>query len=202
MKPRLDFFFFYGSIYTYLAVMRIEKLASSAGLEVRWRPFNLREILIEQNNTAFVRNPVRMNYCWRDVERRAARHGIGFVPRPPYPVDPDLLALKVGIVAASENWCPQYTEATYRAWFVDHKPPGIGKNVENVLNALDKPTTETLAKAASSETGELLEKETKAARALGIFGSPSVAVGEELFWGDDRLEEAIEYALNREPGAH
>ena len=71
MAGHLDFYFFYGSIHSYLSVMRIGALASAAGVEVRWQPFNLREILIEQNNTAFTKNDVKMNYFWHDVERRA-----------------------------------------------------------------------------------------------------------------------------------
>src|SRR5215472_5900288 len=98
MAKTLDFFFFYGSIHTYLSVMRIEPLARAAGVAVVWRPFNLREILVEQNNTAFARNPVRLAYNWRDIERRAQRLGIPFQGRPSYPVDPELLALRVGVV--------------------------------------------------------------------------------------------------------
>src|SRR5271169_3390519 len=120
MTRTLDFFFFYGSIHSYLSVMRIEGLAKSAGIAVRWRPFNLREILIEQNNTAFVRNQVRLDYNWRDIERRAKRIGVPFAGRPPYPVDPQLLALRVGVLAAAENWCAAYTQATFRAWFLEH----------------------------------------------------------------------------------
>jgi 2-hydroxychromene-2-carboxylate isomerase len=73
------------------------------GVEVRWRPFNLREILIEQNNTGFTKNAVKMNYFWRDVERRARRHNIPFAGRAPYPADPDLLALRVGLISAQEG---------------------------------------------------------------------------------------------------
>lgn len=72
--------------------MRIEKLAAGAGVTVRWRPFNLREILIEQNNTGFVKNPVKMNYFWRDIERRAKKLSVEFHSPAPYPADPDLLA--------------------------------------------------------------------------------------------------------------
>src|SRR5262245_39162451 len=85
--------------------MRIEATAVRAGVTVRWRPFNLREILIEQNNTGFTRNEVKMNYVWHDVERRAKRHGIPFAGRAPYPADPDLLALRVGLIAGQEGWC-------------------------------------------------------------------------------------------------
>jgi 2-hydroxychromene-2-carboxylate isomerase len=195
-KKKIDFFFFYGSVYTYLAVMRIEKLAAAAGLEVVWRPFNLREILIEQNNTGFVKNPVRMNYVWRDVERRAKHHGIPFVSKPPYPVDPELTALRTGVVAASEGWCPEYSRATYKAWFIDHKASGVGTHVTDVLDTLQKNSNAVLADAASARTSERLKQETDAARALRIFGSPTFAVGAEIFWGDDRLEAAIECALS------
>lgn len=193
MRPALDFFFFYGSIYTYLAAMRIEAVAATAGLTVRWRPFNLREILVEQNNTAFVRNPVRMRYMWRDVERRALGHGLDFVGQAPHPVDPDLLALRVGTVAAEEGWCPDYTRATFRAWFIEHRVPGIAANVEHVLAGLGQPAGRILKRASSPEIGETLRRETEAARGLGVFGSPSIVAGTELFWGDDRLEEAIDW---------
>jgi|SRR5215510_1166857 len=194
MTASLDFFFFYGSIYTYLAVMRIDELAVSAGVDVVWRPFNLREILLEQNNTAFTRNPVRMNYCWRDVERRAARHGLPFVPRPPHPVDPDLLALRVGVIAAAEGWCAEYTKATYRAWFLEHKVPGSVPTVEDVLGSLQKPADQIIVRADAADVRERVKEQTVAARKLGIFGSPTFAVGAEIFWGDDRLEEALDWA--------
>jgi len=119
----LDFYFFYGSIHSYLSVMRIETLASAAQVQVRWRPFNLREILIEQNNTAFTKNEVKMNYFWHDVERRASRHKIPFVGRAPYPADPDLLALRVGLIAVRENWCADYSRATFHEWFIGRRAP-------------------------------------------------------------------------------
>jgi 2-hydroxychromene-2-carboxylate isomerase len=99
MTAKLEFFVFYGSIHTYLSVMRIDSLAATAGVEVVWRPFNLREILIEQNNTSFVKNQIRLTYNWRDIERRAARLGVPFAGRPPYPVDPDLLRSSVPFIA-------------------------------------------------------------------------------------------------------
>lgn len=197
MKPKLDFFFFYGSIHTYLSVMRIESLADAAGIDVRWRPFNLREILIEQNNTAFVRNQIRLDYNWRDIERRAKRLGVPFAGRPPYPVDPQLLALRVGIVAAAEDWCADYTKATFRTWFLESKASGLPENVENVLRSLGRPTGDILARAAAPETDTRLKQETDAARQLGIFGAPTFVAGREIFWGDDRLEDAVAFASSQ-----
>ena len=121
MAGHLDFYFFYGSIHSYLSIMRIGALAATVGVAVRWQPFNLREILIEQNNTAFTKNDVKINYFWHDVERRARRHNIPFAGRAPYPADPDLLALRVGFIAAQEKWCDDYSRATFHDWFIGRR---------------------------------------------------------------------------------
>jgi 2-hydroxychromene-2-carboxylate isomerase len=197
MSANIDFFLFYGSIHTYLSVMRLDTLATRARIAIRWRPFNLRKILIEQNNTSFAKNQIRLNYNWRDIERRAAFLGVPFAGRAPYPVDPDLLALRVGTLAALEGWCPEYSKATFKAWFLERKASGLPESVDAVLASLGKPSCEMIERAKAAEIDARLEAETMAARQLGIFGSPTFAIGHELFWGDDRLEEAVEYAAGQ-----
>jgi 2-hydroxychromene-2-carboxylate isomerase len=197
MAHILDFYFFYGSIHSYLSVMRIGALASAAGVGVRWQPLNLREILIEQNNTAFTKNEVKMNYFWHDVERRASRHKIPFAGRAPYPADPDLLALRVGLIAAQEKWCEDYSRATFHEWFIGRRAPGVDDHVERVLASLDKSPSPIIARAKSAEGERLLKTATDAARKLGIFGAPTFAIGSEIFWGDDRLEDALAFAARR-----
>jgi 2-hydroxychromene-2-carboxylate isomerase len=197
MGAPLDFFFFYGSIHSYLSVMRIEGLAAAAGIGVRWRPFNLREILIEQNNTGFVNNDVKMNYFWRDLERRARRHNIPFAGRAPYPADPELLALRVGLIAAQEGWCAEYSRATFCQWFIGQRTPGSADHVEEVLMSLGQPIVHLVERGRGAEGKELMNEATSAARKLGIFGAPTFASGQEIFWGDDRLEEAIAFAAGQ-----
>jgi 2-hydroxychromene-2-carboxylate isomerase len=109
-------------------------------------------------------------------------------------VDPDLLALRVGVVAAAENWCADYTTATFRAWFLERAASGLTENVADVLAGLGKSTSEILARAAMPEVADRLRSETDVARRLGIFGSPTFVAGTEIFWGDDRLEDAIAHA--------
>jgi len=193
MSKQLDFFFFYGSTYTYLTVMRIEEAAHRAGIEVRWRPFNVREIMIEQNNIPFRDKPVKMQYMWRDIERRAARYGIPFNGVPTYPVDPESLANRVGVLAATEGWWPEYTRATYLAWFLEDKPPGEPENLFATLRGLGKDPEAVVSRANSQEVGDKYGAETDLARSMGIFGSPTFAYGSEIFWGDDRLEDALEW---------
>ncbi len=155
MAGNLDFYFFYGSIHSYLSVMRIGALASAAHVKVRWQPFNLREILIEQNNTAFTKNEVKMNYFWHDVERRARRYTIPFAGRAPYPADPDLLALRVGLIAGQEKWCDEYSRATFHEWFIGRRAPGVGDQVERVLASLNKSPASIVTRAKGAE-GERL----------------------------------------------
>jgi 2-hydroxychromene-2-carboxylate isomerase len=199
MAGALDFFFFYGSTYTYLTAMRIEETAARAGVSVRWRPFNVRQIMIEQNNIPFRGKPMKMRYMWRDIERRAAHYGIPYLKEPPYPVDPENLANRVGVLAATQGWCPAYTKATYRAWFIDGKGPGDPDEVAALLNGLGKDAGAVIAEANGQAVRDKYDAETEAARTLGIFGSPTFVVNDEVFWGDDRLDDALAWAVGQRP---
>jgi 2-hydroxychromene-2-carboxylate isomerase len=175
MAAEIDFYFFYGSIHSYLSVMRIGALASAAQIEVRWRPFNLREILIEQNNTGFAKNTVKMRYFWHDVERRARRHNIPFAGRAPYPADPDLLALRVGLLAAQESWCDDYSRATFHDWFIGQRAPGVGDHVERVLASLNRDPTPIVASASSAEGDALSRQDGDLLAEAGPLGTTSGA---------------------------
>ena len=191
---RLDFFFSIVSTYTYLSVNRAGEVAAREGVTLRWRPFNVRAIMVEQNNRPFAGKPVKLKYMWRDLERRANRHGIPFKAIPPYPVDPDLLGNRIASLAALEGWCPEYAKASYRDWFLEGRPAGEVQNVSAILAQLGKDPDATIARANSEEIRARLDAETEVARKLGIFGSPTFAFGNEIFWGDDRLEDAIDWA--------
>ena len=190
----LDFFFFIGSTYTYLVVSRIDAAATGAGVPIRWRPFSVRTIMREQSNNPFTGKPAKMGYMWRDLERRARRHSIEFRSIPPYPVDPDELANRIAALSSLEGWCPEYTRATYRSWFLEAQVPGEIPNVRAILGQLGKDPDAVIAKANSQEIRDRYAAETDAARRLGIFGSPTFAWGSEIFWGDDRLEDALDWA--------
>jgi 2-hydroxychromene-2-carboxylate isomerase len=197
MRP-LDFFYFFGSGYAYLSVLRIDALASQAGVKVRWRPFNVRP-LMRENNVMLRDEAQKVRYLWRDIERRAAQHGLPFVKPPVWPTEPDLLASRVAMVAAEEGWVEPYTVESFRAWYLDGLPLGTEGSLASILPKVGQDTDRVLAIAARPEASARLEAETEAARKLGAFGSPTFAVGDELFWGDDRLEEAVAWAAGRHP---
>jgi 2-hydroxychromene-2-carboxylate isomerase len=189
----MDFFFFIGSTYTYLTVSRIETVAGRADVALRWRPFDVRAIMIEQNNIPFRGKPVKSRYMWRDIERRAARHGIAFVRPPQYPVDPENLANRVATIAAQEGWCAPYVRAIYDAWFLDDKAPGDVEPLKGILQRLNKDPDKVIARSETAEIKAAYAADTNEARSRGIFGSPTFVVEDEIFWGDDRLEDALEW---------
>jgi 2-hydroxychromene-2-carboxylate isomerase len=199
MPLHIDFFISLASTYTYLAVNRAEAHAEKAGVALRWRPFSVRTIMTEQNNKPFAGKPVKMAYMWRDLERRAQRHGIAFRSIPPYPVDADGLANRVAALAAVEGWCPAFAKASYDGWFLGNGDPGDVENLSRAVLRTGRDPGETIARANSPDIHAKLAAETDAARTLGIFGSPTFVCGTELFWGDDRLEEAIEWCTSHEP---
>lgn len=193
----LDFFFFIGSTYTYLSVGRIGKLIEGTSIRLNWRPFDVRSIMQEQNNLPFRDKPVKTAYMWRDVERRARRHGLGWAGVPSYPVDPDLLANRIATLAAQEGWCAEFTQAVYGHWFLHGAQKSWDDIVRETLLSLHKPPAEIVARANGRDVRQALQIQTEIARAAGVFGSPSFVAAGELFWGDDRLEEAIDWISTR-----
>ena len=190
---QVDFFYFFGSGYAYLSVMRIQALAKEVGVTVSWRPFNVRTVMAE-NNIALRTQTAKVKYMWRDIERRASIDGVPFVKPPIWPTDPDLLANRVAMVAAEGGWCEAYTVASFRSWYLEGMALGDRGQLNHVLRLLGKDADAVIAEANGPAAHERLKSETDAAREYGIFGSPAFVVEGETFWGDDRLEEALAWA--------
>jgi len=191
---QIDFFYFFGSAYACLSARRIRPIADAAGVSIRWRPFNVRP-LMQENNVALRTEARKVEYIWRDIERRSALHGLAYVRHPIWPTDPELLHNKVGMLAASEGWGEDFTLASFKAWFLKGFALGDRACLEHVLAQFGKDATATIAEAQSARIAALYEENTEEARRHGVFGSPSFVTDDgEMFWGDDRLEEAIAWA--------
>jgi 2-hydroxychromene-2-carboxylate isomerase len=192
MAVPIDFWFSIGSLYTYLAVMRLPEVEARTGAAFRWRPFSVRTIMIEMDNIP-AKKPAKLAYSWRDVERRAEAYGFRFLSRPPYPLKNFDLANRIAIVGAAEGWCPDYVRAAYRRWFLDHEEAGSERSNADCLHEIGQDARRVLERAASEETTKAYEAATAEARSLGIFGVPTFASRGEIFWGDDRLDDAIRW---------
>ncbi len=194
----IDFWFEYASTYTYLSVARMHARASAAGVPVVWRPFLLAPIMVEQGllQGPFLPFPRKMAHMWRDIERRAAVHGLPYRKPSHYPPN-TLLTARVGTLAAAEGWCREFTERSFALHWTEDCAIGSEANLSAVLRALGMEPAAVMARALSTDNKDRLRAATDEAKAAGLFGSPSFVVQGELFWGDDRLEDALAWASGR-----
>lgn len=193
MTDAIDFWFSTGSTYTYLSVSRLEKVAAATGVRFNWRPFSVRVIMREQNNTPFATKPVKMGYMWRDIERRAGLYGLQAKVPAPYPLQEFDLANRLALLGLDEGWGKPYIMASYRRWFVDGQEPAMEPNLSASLREVGQDPVRAVERARSDRIGQVYEAATNEARKLGVFGSPTFAVNGELFWGDDRLDDALSW---------
>jgi 2-hydroxychromene-2-carboxylate isomerase len=195
--PSLEFWFEFGSTYSYLSAARIEDVAATAGVPVLWEPFLLGPIFAEQGweDSPFNVYPAKGRYMWRDVERLCAKYRIPFTKPSHFPRN-GLLAARVACLAkaTSESWLPKFVRAVFRANFAEDREIGDATEIRSILDSLGQPGTELIEQAQAPENKRRLRDQTQRARELGIFGAPSFVVGRELFWGNDRLEDALVWA--------
>ena len=152
-------------------------------------------IMREMDNIPFPPSKkVKVDYMWRDIERRAQGYGFTANVPAPYPLQEFDLANRVAVLARQEGWCEDYVRETYRGWFIDGHEAGSDLNLSQTLSEIGQDKSRVLERAGAPEVEAAYLKQTESAQRAGIFGSPSFIVDGELFWGDDRLEDAIAWA--------
>ena len=195
----IDFFFSIGSTYTYLSVTRIVEIEKKEQIKFNWKPFSVRAIMKEMNNIPFPKDKLnKVNYMWRDIERRA--EGYGFFAKTPvsYPLSEFDLANQIAILGLDKGWGVDYVRMTYKKWFQENKEPAIDPSISEICNELKINKDEILLEAKTELIVSKYLANTNSARNHKIFGSPSFVVGNEIFWGDDRMEDAINWAKKNE----
>ena len=199
MTHTLDFWFEFGSTYSYLTAMRIREAAAAHSVAVRWRPFLLGPIFAAQgwNTSPFNLYKAKGEYLWRDMARRAARYGLPF-QRPPetgpgaFPQN-GLMAARMAIVGLNAGWGEAFCRNVYSAQFA------YGQDIADVallerLAVMSGAGAGSVEAATAQANKDRLKANVDEAVRLGIFGAPSFIVEGELYWGDDRLEDALEAA--------
>jgi 2-hydroxychromene-2-carboxylate isomerase len=194
--PTLDFWFDFASTYSYPAALRIAPLAEAAGVALRWRPFLLGPIFKAQgwDNSPFNIYPAKGAYMWRDLERMCAGLQLPFVRPSVFPQN-SLTAARVALAALEQDWGEDFCRAVYTAEFREGRDIGTAEAIAAILSALGCAAAPVLQRAQSDAIKTRLRGQTEEARRLGIFGAPSFMTADhELFWGNDRLEPALEWA--------
>lgn len=188
----LEFWFEFASTYSYLAAMRIEALANRQGVSVVWRPFLLGPIFQRQgwHDSPFNLYPVQGRYMWRDLERICADLNISLRRPSVFPRN-SVLAARVACAGAAEPWLPEFVRQVFRANFADDLDIATTDVISLCLERAGVSVNDKIERALAPANQSLLRSQTERAVTMGVFGAPTFIVGQELFWGNDRLEQAL-----------
>lgn len=193
-QPRIEFWFDFASTYSYLSAMRLGPLAQDAAVEVTWRPFLLGPIFAAQGWTTspFRIYPAKGRYMWRDMARRTQALGLPLKELDNMPQN-SVLAARVAQLALGTTQGVAFCRSVFAAQFGQGRDIAEEAVIRDCLEGVGLPC-DLIARAGQDDNRLILRRSTEEAMARGIFGAPSFTTQDELFWGDDRLEQALDWA--------
>lgn len=194
----IEFWFEFGSNYSYLSVMRIEDSAARRGVSVKWKPFLLGPIFksFGWDSSPFVMQKEKGDYVWQDMARQCSKYGLPWTRPSSFPRIA-LLPMRVALLGAEQPWMADYCRMTMMLNFAEDQDINAPEHVASVLGELGLPAAKIIAEAQGERNKLALRQQTETARARGIFGAPTFFVGREMFWGNDRLDDALALAARR-----
>lgn len=198
-RPTLEFWYEFASTYSYLSAMRIQTLAADHDVTILWRPFLLGPIFKKSgwSTSPFNLYPAKGIYMQRDMERMCEAYGLPFTLPSPFPQQ-SLLAARIAHCGRDQPWIGPFTRAVYAAEFAQGLDISDEALMAELLLEAGAPAKAVLEAAHTTETKIGLRATVADAEDRGIFGAPSfVLENGELFWGDDRLEQALETATKQ-----
>ena len=196
--PEIEFWFDFGSNYSYLSVMRIEDEARRRGVRIVWKPFLLGPIFRElgMETSPFVLQKEKGAYMWQDMVRQCRKYGLRWVRPSTFPRI-GLLASRIALLGAERPWIGAFCRRVMELNFVLDEDINQENRLARIMTDLGLPASEILGQAQAEPTKIRLREQTEQARAKGIFGAPTFFVGTEMFWGNDRLDDALLFAAER-----
>jgi len=192
---RVEFFYDYTSTYSYIAHREIERVAAATGAELVFRPMVLGFVFKATGNSMPASVPAKGAYMMRDVARWAHRHGLPFQVPSVFPVN-SIRALRGAVAALQDGVLPAYHHAVMTAYWGDGKDIGDRDVLVAVANGAGLDGEALITRTDDPAVKEQLKANTDEAVRRGVFGAPTFFVGDEMFWGNDRLD-FVEEALRR-----
>jgi 2-hydroxychromene-2-carboxylate isomerase len=194
--PILDFWYEFASTYSYPAAMRIGEAAKEAGVDIRWRPFLLGPIFKAYgwSDSPFNIFAAKGRYMWRDLTRICEDADVPLqLPPVRFPQN-GLKAARLALAGEGDGWTPAFTRAVFAANYAEQQDISDDATLCAILDGLGVNAEAAVVTSSSPAIKERLKTQTAEAEARGLFGAPSFTIGDELFWGNDRLEAALAWA--------
>ena len=189
MTKTVDFYFDFGSPAAYLAYTQLPKLASETGATVVMKPMLLGGVFQATGNRPPISVPLKGSYLFQDMNRYAKRYGVPLNMNPHFPINTiTLMRADVGLGLRNPGQLASYRDAVFKAIWVDKQNLNDPATVGAMFTQAGMDPVALIALAADPEVKEQLKTLTQAAVDRGIFGAPTFFVGNEMFWGQDRLD--------------
>lgn len=195
MKDVLEFWFDFASTYSYLTAMRIEEKANARDLCVVWKPFLLGPIFAKQgwSTSPFIIYPAKGTYMVHDLKRLCRDRGLPPFRLPDQIPAHSVLASRIALIGLDETWGVAFYKAVFEAEFSQGLDIADDNILRTILSELAQDPVYVFEQALDIKNKQRLKEQTDQAERQGLFGAPSfVTPGGELFWGDDRLEQALD----------
>ncbi|MCP4756536.1 MAG: 2-hydroxychromene-2-carboxylate isomerase [Proteobacteria bacterium] len=194
MTKQVEFFFDFGSPASYLAYLQLPKIAAKTGGEIVYRPFLLGGVFKTTGNSSPMAVPAKGAWMGRDLERYANRYGVELKFNPHFPINTVQL-MRGAVWAKEEGTLESYATAVFKAVWAEEKNMGDPEVVAKVLETAGVDPVEFSEAVANQEIKDKLRSATDEAVQRGAFGAPTMFVGDDMFWGQDRLD-FVEEALS------
>ncbi|MEO6626220.1 MAG: 2-hydroxychromene-2-carboxylate isomerase [Burkholderiaceae bacterium] len=185
----VDFYFDFGSPAAWLAYTQLPKLAVDTGSTVVMKPMLLGGVFQSTGNRPPISVPLKGSYLFKDLGRYARRYGVPLVMNPHFPVNTiTLMRADVGLTMRSDARLAAFRDAVFRGIWVDQQAMADPATLAAVLSKAGFDPAAMAVLAADPAVKEELKARTQEAVDRGVFGAPTFFVGEQMFWGQDRLE--------------
>lgn len=191
MSKKADFYFDYGSPTSYLAYMQMPGVVERTGAKITYKPILLGGILQATNNASPMDIAAKRKWMLNDIQYFAKRYDVEFAFNPHFPIN-TLNLMRGAIYAQKENFLIPYSDAIYKAMWVDGKNMTDPAVIKQVLTEAGVDAEKLFAATQDPSVKEALKHETQAAVDLGLFGAPALVIGDMLFFGQDRIPYAEE----------